>query len=70
MNKEVTRMARTKHCDRCGKTFDSKCPECRRRYREACGRSPEGHEYAMIYNDGETCLRCGHHRAINERRER
>jgi hypothetical protein len=65
--KPIKKAASVRHCDACGKTFDSKCPECRRRYREACGRSREGHHYAMIYNDGETCLRCGHHREINER---
>lgn len=26
----------------------------------------EGHEYAMIYNDGTTCLNCGCHRPIGE----
>ena len=54
-------------CRECGKVFDRKCPECRRRYQEVCGRTPEGHDYAMIYNDGETCLRCGHHRTMQER---
>lgn len=54
-------------CSLCGKAFDRKCEKCKCRYREACGRSREGHEYAMIYNDGETCLRCGHHRTVEER---
>jgi len=54
-------------CASCGKVFDRKCPGCKRRYQEACGRSCEGHDYAMIYNDGETCLRCGHHRTMKER---
>jgi hypothetical protein len=54
-------------CDKHKLAFDSRCQECKRSYRDACGRSREGHNYAMIYNDGETCLRCGHHREINER---
>lgn len=70
-------MTYTRRCKNCGKIYESQwsadvvprvtCEECKAAYRAACGRQPEGHEYSMIYNDGETCLRCGHHRTISKR---
>lgn len=32
--------------------------------KEQCEREPDGHEYAMIYNEGSTCMNCGEHRQI------
>lgn len=33
--------------------------------KEDCERAG-GHEYAMIYNDGTTCMDCGYHRPVGE----
>ena len=66
-----------RRCEHCREAFNSEwsadvapkvvCARCKGAYRLQCGRTDEGHQYAMIYNDGETCLRCGHHKTIDER---
>lgn len=35
-----------------------------KKIKEECER--EGHEYSMVYNDGTTCMNCGHHRMPGE----